>query len=914
MIKTKEMILNYLENEDFSLEDPAFKRYTTLEIAQKLNISRSLCSQYLNELVSEGFLIKIVGRPVLFLCKKLLEKKYSVIFESPEYLSVGELKKELNCNENKKEAFHKAVGFEGSLKYPINQVKSALLYPPRGLPILLYGGKGSGKYFIVKLAFEFAKDQKMIPGDSCLIKTTALRYKDNGTDFSNQLFGIKRDGQVKPGLIESARNGIVYIEDADVLNKSCIERLIDYTRTGAFSRIGQAEKVYSSTRIIFSITAEFQDELLLQNDIPIKCYIPRLDERYSEEKEELILKYFGQEGSLIKKPVYISKQLFDVLMNYSFKNNIAELKNCIKTICANAYLKNSKDDKLEIYTYYLPDEYLHKMQLDLKANYREEELIPVNENRNNHREAEMLSLFDKVLAYYDDFVKKKSTFWEFCEYSLEVMRKYYDYLSSNENCRKGKVHSIEKLIHDSISGIKDIYDINLPLNCSLILSRMIYNLHMAESTVLFWQRKRNDTINSCLNLLKEMMPGEYACSSKIADCIKGNLDIQLDWMDFILLILNLHFYNKDLTNQDTIGIVICHGHSTASSIADAVNQLIGKRIFEAIDMPLSTSAAEMQRLVESYILSHGYYRNIILMVDMGSLEDIGNNIQILNEMQIGVINHISTSMALNIGNKIIQNQELETILSEVCEEEIYNYKILKSKKKQDAIIFTSDAGIEVSRKILGLFVNSLLKKIDVNFIEYDFNQLQRNGVNDKIFKNYNVRMLVKPYALQIDKVCTVSLEDMINSEGVEKVNQILRQYLNEQEIKSFNERFIKNFSLESVMESITILNPVILLEHVSEALNNLQNAMKVDFTNKTLVGLYIHTCLLLERLVTKSEIQILDKTKRRSFEKNHGDFIECILKSFKDMMKNYNVKLPIDEMIYIYDYIQNDENYMVKNS
>ena len=116
------------------------------------------------------------------------------------------------------------------------------------------------------------------------------------------------------------------------------------------------------------------------------------------------------------------------------------------------------------------------------------------------------------------------------------------------------------------------------------------------------------------------------------------------------------------------------------------------------------------------------------------------------------------------------------------------------------------------------------------------------------------------------------------------------------------------------MESITILNPVILLEHVSEALNNLQNAMKVDFTNKTLVGLYIHICLLLERLVTKSEIQILDKTKRQSFEKNHGDFIECILKSFKDMMKNYNVKLPIDEMIYIYDYIQNDENYMVKNS
>lgn len=44
-----------------------------------------------------------------------------------------------------------------------------------------------------------------------------------------------------------------------------------------------------------------------------------------------------------------------------------------------------------------------------------------------------------------------------------------------------------------------------------------------------------------------------------------------------------------------------------------------------------------------------HLKNIILLVDMGSLEEIGDVIS--DTMNVGVINNISTSLALNVGMK-----------------------------------------------------------------------------------------------------------------------------------------------------------------------------------------------------------------------------------------------------------------------
>ena len=41
-------------------------------------------------------------------------------------------------------------------------------------------------------------------------------------------------------------------------------------------------------------------------------------------------------------------------MNYQFEHNIAELKQCVTMVCANAYAQDSSEESLEIYLYNLP--------------------------------------------------------------------------------------------------------------------------------------------------------------------------------------------------------------------------------------------------------------------------------------------------------------------------------------------------------------------------------------------------------------------------------------------------------------------------------------------------------------------------------------------------------------------------------
>lgn len=77
--------------------------------------------------------------------------------------------------------------------------------------------------------------------------------------------------------------------------------------------------------------------------------------------------------------------------------------------------------------------------------------------------------------------------------------------------------------------------------------------------------------------------------------------------------------------------------------------------------------------------------------------------------------------------------------------------------------------------------------------------------------------MVKPLSLKLKGVRSVSLEDIMNFKDIDILNSIFKPYLDEDEIEEFNQNLLKNFSIQSVMENLTILNPQKLLDFVSES-------------------------------------------------------------------------------------------------
>ena len=178
-------------------------------IAKKIDIQRSTVSLYLNELVRNNEAIKINTRPVYFLDANFYQKNKDKLSRVTEYIQDKESEK-IN-----RDPFDDLVGSEGSLKDVVDQLKSAVIYPPRGLSTLLVGDSGVGKSFIAQLAYKFAQQKGLVKGKWVVLN--CAEYADNPELLSSILFGNVKGAFTgaetdKSGLLKAAEDGYLFDE------------------------------------------------------------------------------------------------------------------------------------------------------------------------------------------------------------------------------------------------------------------------------------------------------------------------------------------------------------------------------------------------------------------------------------------------------------------------------------------------------------------------------------------------------------------------------------------------------------------------------------------------------------------------------------------------------------------------------
>lgn len=125
---TKSELAAYLDAATRELSADTASSFTTALIAQGCHVSRSLASQYLNELVKSGLAVKVNERPVLFFHKAGLERFLQARLGRREYDSMAALFAEAKVGEA--HDFDKAIGFDLSYGACIDQLKNAVRYPP----------------------------------------------------------------------------------------------------------------------------------------------------------------------------------------------------------------------------------------------------------------------------------------------------------------------------------------------------------------------------------------------------------------------------------------------------------------------------------------------------------------------------------------------------------------------------------------------------------------------------------------------------------------------------------------------------------------------------------------------------------------------------------------------------------------
>lgn len=231
------------------------------------------------------------------------------------------------------------------------------------------------------------------------------------------------------------------------------------------------------------------------------------------------------------------------------------------------------------------------------------------------------------------------------------------------------------------------------------------------------------------------------------------------------------------------------------------------------------------------------------------------------------------------------------------------YRVLKGKKK-DVILFTSESGMQTAQRMASLFSDSFPVDVPVSLQAVMFESLVEDI--EQIQSSSNVLFITGTDNPGIRNVSFIPLEDIVTTTNLDLVSSRLNGYLDEANLRQLIINIRTNFSLMNVLNYLTILNPKPLMDATTIAVDDLQKRRGLELEGRTLVGLYIHICILVERLVTKTGV-IREDSATDAFVKEHQDFIKDIRASFRNIEKHYSITIPDSEMKYIYSFINREE-------
>ena len=308
-------------------------------IAESMNLKRSNVSAVLNKLCREEKLIKIKGKPVIY---KINEE--SLFYDMAE-----------NINPNELSDLDKLVGSEDSLKGCILQAKAAIMYPPKGLHILLLGETGVGKTLFAETIYKFAKTSNILNEDAPFVAFNCADYANNPQLLLSYLFGVKKGTYTganddRDGIVEKANGGILFLDEIHRLPPEGQEILFYLIDKGEYRPLGEVEKYKKVNVLIICATTEKKENALLTTfirRIPMIISIPSLQERTYNERFKLISKSFHMESQRISKEIVVTPEAIKSLLLYNCTGNVGQLMNDIQLGCANAFLDcmiNGKKD------------------------------------------------------------------------------------------------------------------------------------------------------------------------------------------------------------------------------------------------------------------------------------------------------------------------------------------------------------------------------------------------------------------------------------------------------------------------------------------------------------------------------------------------------------------------------------------
>ena len=842
---------------------------TAQSIAEIFGIKRNVASHYLNLLEKEGKLQKGTNRPVHFSIPTDTEKKAeecnNMIDERPA------AQKEVSV-------FSKFIGYNGSMEQVIEKCKAAVNYPVNGLTMIICGASGVGKSYLASLIHQYAVESGAVEKNAPFVVLNCADYANNSELLSSVLFGHVKGAftganEEKQGLLAEADGGYLFLDEVHNLSAENQEKLFLFIDSQKYRMLGDSKNWQTAkVRLLFATTEDIHSTLLatFRRRIPFEIRIPDFLERSYGERFLLVSSFFQNEAEILKKNICVDSEYFRRMLNLHEEGNIGAVKSKIKVLCAQAY-SQQREEELRITTpgKESADSFHFYWNRPEKKKWMSSYQIFSNitgcfvPGMNYSKIEEVLELFLQTITRR----LEENNFYE-----IPPFRHY------EEKCR----NSINKILKSYGYRLNELeIDEFYKMVIAVLFDETFFG---AAFKISGYEKKKYRKYEVMISRILDAVLEDY------------NDNVR----EFLQTILTVWLSDKVKVKSKINALILMHGEHSASSMASLANEMIGDYVYEAFDMPIQVHTEELIVKVNDYVRDIETNEGLVLLVDMGSLERMYDKISRNVDGDLVIVNNVSTAFALELGFSLFDKADIYRITQMDMSQFNMKMQYYKGLSQKPNIIVSciSGEGIAVEiKEILSRYVNT--DEIDILMMDYSELKKQLNRGSAEDFHNTIVVFTTTPLSSTV--VPVMNVEDLVNGFTNPSFPEFM---LNKENVREFTNDIIKLFTLKGVASRLRFLNPEVVMQEVDQVIRGYENYYHVQLPNFLRINLFLHTSIMIERVLVKEESGKIDSIDTEGINEESRKFIEVSKDIFKSIMMKYKIEISDAEYLLLYQILQ----------
>lgn len=858
MKTTKEIIFEFVQKE--LMTDENYKDgISTLAVANEFNLQRSNVSTILNELVKEERLQKTNTRPVLY---KLLQTTQALSYSDDKIL----------------------IGSEGSLSKALQIAKAAILYPKNSLNVLVSAKPGCGTTYFVYMMYLYAKQAKVFTDDAMFFKVNCRHFKENIDELDDLLFKTAT-GELEKSYFGLAKGGMLFIDNADLLNAYQKNLLSDFLETGIIYSEDR-KKVLDCHDVFLVLSCNPGSEAQMSQKIPMVIELPELKDRPLQERLDLINYFFTIEANNAKRNIELKRDVLEALLLADIPHNIKGLEFEIKKASATACVRvmDTSEASIEVTISDLNQE-TQRSLIRMRTQSNEiSQLLGTQE----------LFIYDCSHGFKSCVdIKSKDLYEEMKEQYIELSKRGVNVETIHDVINNHVTNLFEQYkYYQSFNSTYDIEQLSKIVDSKLIhlvqnlmgqckdqlqrdfKSHVFYGLclHMNSLLTLPLDHKRVDN-EKVIHIVQDY-PKEYAISSQFAQKFEEVFGIHLS-MEEIIIITMFLLKDDDSVEVKPQLLYIFHGNGIASSLKEVTNTLTHCNNAYSYDLLLDKDSKDALEEIRSLILRIDNGAGVIVIYDMGSIKTMLDTIAEESNVKIRYIYFPITLVGLDVARKCMQEEDLDYIYHTTVRE-VSNMFIQKSSRKSVIITLchTGEGGAYQLKQYIDQYSKLGMKTIPFSISKRD---LLIQQIMD-LKKIYNIHCFVGTYDPKLMGIPFISMTKIFENkpEDLDKIlmfEPLQSKQVDYSAVYSFLE---EQFKCISVSKLKSVLPSVIDQLEIIYSLNADQK-----------VGLFVHIACLLENC--KQGVRGVADKKTAEVLKNYEEDVKTVSKILKPLEKMFNL-------------------------